>query len=193
MEFNEYLKVTVSAVGEIIADGQSVTPEQLATKLDELKKGGGAVLYHRESPVEEPHPNAMKVIALVTSNKLPIRFSSQPDFSDAVDDLGVSHPVGSLPDLSREPDARSPDARVYQHLLCGALTEISGGNFIRLVNPFALVGETVCCGCGKAVPIRQVVWVDTGENVAAYRSRLRSATPLMRRLFFSSLGTVVGR
>jgi hypothetical protein len=54
------------------------------------------------------------------------------------------------------------------------------------------VGETICCGCKRAVPIREVAWADTGENVAAYRRRLRVATPLVRRLFFGSLGSVVG-
>jgi hypothetical protein len=55
-----------------------------------------------------------------------------------------------------------------------------------------MVSETICCGCGRAVPIRQVAWSETGENVAAYRRRLRTAMPLGRRLFFGSLGPVVG-
>jgi hypothetical protein len=81
---------------------------------------------------------------------------------------------------------------VYLHRQCGSLTEISGHNFLRLANPFAVVSETICSGCGKAVPIRQVEWADTGENIAAYRRRLRSAMPLGRRLFFLSLGFVSG-
>jgi hypothetical protein len=54
------------------------------------------------------------------------------------------------------------------------------------------VRETICCGCGRAVPIRQVTWADSRENVAVYRSRLRAAMPLGRRLFFAALGLVVG-
>jgi hypothetical protein len=34
----------------------------------------------------------MKVIELVANNKLPVKLSAKPDFSDAVDDKGVSHP-----------------------------------------------------------------------------------------------------
>jgi hypothetical protein len=50
------------------------------------------VWYYRENPTDEPHPNAMKVIEQVAQNKLPIRLSMRPDYSDAVDDKGVSHP-----------------------------------------------------------------------------------------------------
>jgi hypothetical protein len=70
-----------------------VTPEQLAAKFAELKQAGGVVWYHRENAAGEPHPNAMKVIQLVVENKLPVKLSAKPDFSDAVDDKGASHPA----------------------------------------------------------------------------------------------------
>ena len=91
MQGNKVIKITVTAAGDITADGQPVTLEQLAAKLADLKQAGGAVLYHRENPASEPHPNAMKVIELVVNNKLPIKLSAKPDFSDSVDDKGVSH------------------------------------------------------------------------------------------------------
>src|SRR5262245_46643976 len=62
------IKVRVTAGGEITADGQPVTPDQLAAKFADLKKAGGEVWYHRENPAGEPHPNAMKVIELVAEN-----------------------------------------------------------------------------------------------------------------------------
>lgn len=86
------IKVKVTAGGDITADGQAVTLDQLAAKLADLKAAGGEVWYHRENPAGEPHPNAMKVIELVAENKLPVKLSAKPDFSDAVDDKGVSHP-----------------------------------------------------------------------------------------------------
>jgi hypothetical protein len=86
------IKVKVTAGGEITADGQPITSEQLAAKFADLKKAGGLVWYHRENPAGEPHPNAMKVIELVAENKLPVKLSAKPDFSDAVDDKGMSHP-----------------------------------------------------------------------------------------------------
>ena len=85
-----------------------------------------------------------------------------------------------------------PAARVYRHRQCGSLTEIGGHNFLRLANPFAVVTETMCCRCQRAVAIRHVEWADTGENVMAYRRRLRAQTPLGRRLFFCVLGGAVG-
>jgi biopolymer transport protein ExbD len=85
------LKVTVSTSGEISVDGHSVTLDQLAAELSELKQIGGEVWYHRENPAAaEPHPNAMSVIELVVKNQLPVRLSSKPDFSDFVDDKGVA-------------------------------------------------------------------------------------------------------
>jgi biopolymer transport protein ExbD len=93
-EVNKVLKVKVTAGGDITADGQPVTLEQLTARLAELKLAGGGVWYHRENAAGEPHPNAMKVIELVAQNKLPVRLSANPDFSDAVDEKGVSHPSG---------------------------------------------------------------------------------------------------
>ena len=36
----------------------------------------------------------MKVISLVADNKLPVKLSAKPDFSDAVDDKGISSSGG---------------------------------------------------------------------------------------------------
>jgi biopolymer transport protein ExbD len=84
------LKIFVSVSGEITADGNPVALDQLAAKLAELKQASGGVWYCRENPLAEPHPNAMKVMKMVVDNKLPIRLSTKPDFSDIVDDNGVA-------------------------------------------------------------------------------------------------------
>ena len=94
VQVTKVVKVKVSDSGGITADGQTVTLEQLAGKLAELAKAGGEVWYHRENPTGEPHPNAMKVISLVAANRLPVKLSAKPDFSDAVDDKGVSSSDG---------------------------------------------------------------------------------------------------
>jgi biopolymer transport protein ExbD len=88
------LKIKVSVNGEITVDEKPMTLEQIADRLTELKENDGEVWYHRENPTAEPHPNALKVIQLVTRNELPIRLSAKPDFSDVVDEKGVSHPQG---------------------------------------------------------------------------------------------------
>ena len=94
MSVRDVLKITVSAGGDLKADGQPITFEQLAIRLADLKKANGEVWYHRENPQTEPHPNGMKVMALVIENKLPIKLSAMPDFSDSVDDKGRSRPDG---------------------------------------------------------------------------------------------------
>jgi hypothetical protein len=76
------VKVKVTVNGEITADGQPVTLEKLAVRFADLKRAGGVVWYYRENPAREPHANAKKVIELVVDNKLPIRLSTKPDFSD---------------------------------------------------------------------------------------------------------------
>jgi biopolymer transport protein ExbD len=86
------LKIKVSIGGEITVNGQAASLDQTSAKLTELKKANGLVLYHRENPQGEPHPNAMKVMDLVADNQLPIRLCAKADFSDAVDDKGVSRP-----------------------------------------------------------------------------------------------------
>ena len=90
MDLTNVLKVKVTADGEVSADGQPLSLEQLADRVAQLKQARGIVWYHRANPSGEPHPNAMKVLQLVVENKLPIRLSANPDFSDAVDDKGIS-------------------------------------------------------------------------------------------------------
>jgi biopolymer transport protein ExbD len=75
LQATKVVKVKVSASGEITADGDPVTLDQLAAKLGELKQMGGEVWYYRENPTAEPHLNAMKVIELVAQNKLPVRLT----------------------------------------------------------------------------------------------------------------------
>jgi hypothetical protein len=89
------LRVVVRATGEIRAEGRSVTPEQLAARMAVLKQAGGVVWYYRENPERQPHRNAMQVIELVTRLRLPIRLSTEPDFSDSAAARGVAHPSGA--------------------------------------------------------------------------------------------------
>lgn len=85
------LKVSVSATGEIAADGKHISLEKLSEKMAALKQKGGAVFFHRENTSTGQHPNATKVIELVVQHKLPIRMSAKADFSDAA--AAQSQPV----------------------------------------------------------------------------------------------------
>src|ERR1043165_4047103 len=64
-----YVKVYVSKSGEITLDGKAASIADVESAFASLAQKKGVVLYARESPGEaEPHPNAMRVIHLVTQN-----------------------------------------------------------------------------------------------------------------------------
>ena len=77
-------RIWVSRTGVIELDGKQTELTALAAALADLAKRKGVVLYGRDDPGKEPHPNGMKVIQLVIQNRLPIRMSTKRDFSDAV-------------------------------------------------------------------------------------------------------------
>ena len=84
-----YVKVFISKAGDITLDGQATSLDEVRRSFASLKQENGVVLYARESKKEfEPHPNAMRVIELVTQNRLPIRMCMAMDCSDAFDASG---------------------------------------------------------------------------------------------------------
>lgn len=62
---HETLAVHVTSSGVISVDGREVTLEELKKEFARLASVGGAVLYTRDNPTADPHPNAMKVIQAV--------------------------------------------------------------------------------------------------------------------------------
>lgn len=86
------LKIAVTADGRVSADGRAVTIDGLAPILRDLAKNKGEVWYYREAAKAEPHPNALKVLSAIVDRNLPVRLSSKPDYSDAIDDKGRSVP-----------------------------------------------------------------------------------------------------
>ena len=91
-DLNAVLKITVLKSGEILADGNKVSMDDLESLLATNAEKRGVVWYYREAGQEEPPPQATQVIQLVIKHKRPIRMSSKPDFSDAVDTKGQSTP-----------------------------------------------------------------------------------------------------
>jgi biopolymer transport protein ExbD len=77
-------RIWIAKDGTIELNGKSVELDAVGAELADLAKRQGVVLYGRDAPEEEPHPIGMKVIELVVQNRLPIRMSTQRDFSDAV-------------------------------------------------------------------------------------------------------------
>jgi hypothetical protein len=78
------IKVSVLIDGTVLLDGQRTTVDELTDVLARADKSSTAVWYYRENAGQEPPPIAVEVLKLITTNKLPVRLSSKPDFSDAV-------------------------------------------------------------------------------------------------------------
>jgi hypothetical protein len=83
LERAKKLRIWVFADGTIELDGKAAELSIVRGALEELAQKSGAVLYGRESPGDEPHPNAMQIIKWVVANELPIRLCKERDFSDA--------------------------------------------------------------------------------------------------------------
>jgi len=86
------IKIKVMKNGDVYADGRAVNLDQLSERLAEAKLRSKAAWYYREVLFGEPSAVALEVLRLVMDHGLPISLSSKPDFSDYIDENGVSHP-----------------------------------------------------------------------------------------------------
>ena len=85
-------KVAVFSSGAVQLDGRPTTLPALDEELKKLKTDNGVVWYHRQNPASEPPPQGTAVIQMIIKHKLPVSMSARPDFSDYVDEKGVSRP-----------------------------------------------------------------------------------------------------
>jgi hypothetical protein len=89
----------------------------------------------------------------------------------------------------RQPGPADHLSRRYRHLKCNGVTVVSGDDYVLLECPFRpLGGGTFCTTCKTFVPLKSVVWDDTGENIEEYRNRLYYSVPWKRRLWLSWFG-----
>jgi hypothetical protein len=89
----EIVKVTVRSSGTVLLDGKKVTLPALEKRFKALKAAKGTVWYHRQNPGAATAPKeATAVVELIIKYDLPVSLSANPDFSDYVDDKGVSRP-----------------------------------------------------------------------------------------------------
>ncbi len=104
------LKISVLSSGTVVLDGTTIELDRLEEALKNAKDKHTGVWYYCASPAHLPH-GAASVIDLVIKNKLPISFSSKPDFSDWVDPKDISHPKANAPDKVQG-SAEAPEPRV---------------------------------------------------------------------------------
>jgi hypothetical protein len=91
----------------------------------------------------------------------------------------------TLPPEDREEGDIEEVPRVYRHKRCGVATQMPE-EIVRsyLKNPYLYsADQTFCCGCGRHVPFRECVWIETGEDLQTYMNRLRAAKPEMKPKF----------
>ena len=85
-------KVAVLSSGVVLLDGKQTTLQALEEHFKGLKATGGAVWYYRENPRAEPTAQAMAVVQLIIKYQLSVSMSSKRDFSDYIDQDGISRP-----------------------------------------------------------------------------------------------------
>jgi hypothetical protein len=78
------LKIAVSVDGRITVDASPATMDSVRASLKRLAEQKGVVWYYREAGYADAPPESTEVIKAVIENRLPIRLSSRPDFSDAI-------------------------------------------------------------------------------------------------------------
>jgi hypothetical protein len=78
------VKIAVFADGRLAVDGEPATVESLRASLKRTAELHGSVWYYREAGQQDPPPVAMQVMQAIAEARLPVRLSSQPDYSDAI-------------------------------------------------------------------------------------------------------------
>src|SRR5262245_57619268 len=87
-----HAKISALSSGALLLNGQPSDLASIEAEFERLQTQEGTVWYYRDNPQAEPAPQAMAVIKLVIQYRLPITFSTKPDFSDYVDADGRSRP-----------------------------------------------------------------------------------------------------
>jgi hypothetical protein len=86
------IKIKVMKNGDVYADGRAVSLDPLSERLAEAKMRSKVAWLYREDLFGEPSVVATEVLRLVMDHGLPISLSSRSDFSDYIDENGISHP-----------------------------------------------------------------------------------------------------
>ena len=76
------LKVSVMADGRIAVNRAPATIQSLRESLQKLSQQKGVVCYYREAANSEGSPKVKQAVQAIVDARLPVRFSSRPDYSD---------------------------------------------------------------------------------------------------------------
>lgn len=77
------LKVSVFLSGKLLIDGAETSLAELDVRLGQTKAQNGVVWYYREILEDQPPALAIEVLKLILNHRLPVRLSTNPDFSEA--------------------------------------------------------------------------------------------------------------
>jgi hypothetical protein len=77
----------VLATGELLLDDSPSSVARLEEVFSESEGTQLIIWYYRENAATDPPPIATEILKIITENRLPIRLSSRPDFSDVVIDV----------------------------------------------------------------------------------------------------------
>jgi hypothetical protein len=87
------LKIAVMRDGSITADGVATSIAPLRALLKSHAEQNGVIWYYREAPQLKASLEAMEVMRSIAENRLPVRLSSRPDYSDSIGRDGK--PIGT--------------------------------------------------------------------------------------------------
>ena len=78
------LKIYIDETGVVKMNGRVVTIDELNDQLKQLDKEDALIYYSRANIEENPHENAMLVIALISKYDYPISFFTDETFTEPV-------------------------------------------------------------------------------------------------------------
>ncbi len=91
------INISLLASGATLLDGQAADLAQLGARLSQADRSKDQVRYYKEDQTEASAAKSLEIVKLVIQHKLPVSFSTKPDFSDYVDQFGQSHPRQAVP------------------------------------------------------------------------------------------------
>ena len=86
------MEIAVFRDGGVAIDGENLAVEAALETIQGVAGSDTTVYYYREGAQEEPHPNAMSIIATIMESRLALSLSSEPDFSTVVTPDGQVKP-----------------------------------------------------------------------------------------------------